>query len=1002
MEEWLMSKLFMGAAMIVLTAFVASARSSLIPGDVLHGFRLLETRYVPEVNAECLYFEHVRSGAHLIKIAAADANKTFSIAFKTLPNSDAGTPHILEHAVLNGSQNFPVKSPFDVLAKGSLNTFLNAMTGNDFTIYPVASMNEKDYFNLMHVYLDAVFFPLIYQEPRILMQEGWHHELTDRNAEVVYRGVVYNEMKGAFSNPSRELEYQAYKELFPDTPYRFSSGGYPSAIPTLTNEAFLDFHRTYYHPSNSLILLYGDADLQRELKFIDEKYLSRFNRKGQKRIDIPVQRPFSEKKVKIAYYSATQGADPSRQSYLSLSWVCGSGGDPLDVMTLEVLQEVLIEQEAAPIRVALQQAGIGREVYAQLDVLRQNVFQIIAQDAALEDLTRFHDIVMGVLQQVVEKGLDKEALEGAINRLEFRLREENDAQKGLTLNFKLLPTWAYADDPFCGLEYEKPLAQLKEALTSPLLESRIRRWLLHNPHCLLMALAPQPDREQQLNRAVEEELRQFKASLNDQQIDELISRTKDLLDYQQREDSPEALATIPVLELSDIQKEAPWYEVSEHFLAGSALYHYEDFTNGVIYLRRFFDLRVLPQELLPYAALLAEALGNLNTEHYSFGELDKALYLHTGGFSVDLTSYLGERRDENLLPFLMVAGKATHSKADKLIALMSEIVRTTRFDDRERLRTVLARHQSRLDESIRRDGLTYARLRLASYFSREGFFDEMTSGYDYYRWVTRLVDDFDSRADEIAATLRKTADLLFCRDHLVISATSAAEGLSILQAELPALVEALPTRSGEKPIWQFSLAPRNEGIAAPSKVQYVVKGYDFKKLGYEWHGSLRVVEQLLSREYLQQTVRVVGGAYGGFCTFSPTGRVVFSSYRDPNLRETLQAFDNAPQFLRNFTADDKEMTRLIIGATARVDRPMTPAAKGDLAFRRRMENVTRAQVQSEREQMLATNVKEIRSSADLVAAVLKKNVYCVYGNEDKLAGAGDLFQNLLRLSKSLR
>ncbi|RQW03962.1 peptidase, partial [candidate division KSB1 bacterium] len=520
-------------------------------GQSYFGFELKEKKFVQEVNATCLLFEHTQSGARLLKIAADDDNKTFSIAFKTVPESDAGTPHIMEHSVLNGSKNFPVKSPFDVLAKGSLNTFLNAMTGSDITIYPVASMNDKDYFNLMHVYLDAVFNPLIYDDPRILKQEGWHHELTDAEAPIVYKGVVYNEMKGAYSNPVRELEYQVGRHLFPDNAYRFSSGGYPKAIPSLSLEAFLDYHRKYYHPSNSYIFLYGDADLSAELEFIDREYLSSYQRSDAK-VSLPLQQPFAAMKKATAFYPVAAEADTVEQTYLAVSYVCGTNIEQKLTTALDILADVLVNQESGPVRIALQKQGIGKDVRAMVDPMQQNVFQIYVQNANPHESDRFLGVIRETLTQLVSDGLDKQAAEGTLNRLEFRLREGDDAQKGLTYNFRALNGWFFADDPFLSLEWEKPLAAIKKEMQEGYLEKVIQDYLLDNQHALLLTMKPKPGLEALLNDEVSQELGAFKASLSPEEIGRLVEETRELLDYQQREDDPTALATIPMLDLRDI------------------------------------------------------------------------------------------------------------------------------------------------------------------------------------------------------------------------------------------------------------------------------------------------------------------------------------------------------------------------------------------------------------------------------------------------------------------
>ena len=481
------------------------------------GYKLIEKRFVKEVNADCYLLEHEKSGARILKIAAADPNKTFNIAFKTFPDSDCGTPHIIEHCVLNGSKNFPVKSPFDVLSKGSLNTFINAFTGDDFTMYPEASMNTKDYFNLMHVYLDAVFNPLMDTDTRILKQEGWHYELMSKDAPVEYRGVVYNEMKGAFSNPERILNFQMYKNLFPDNAYGFEAGGYPEAIPNLTQEDFVAFYKKHYHPENSFILLYGDADLAQELKFIDENYLSKYTKTGQK-ASIQDQKPFDAMKELTAYYASAEGQSAQNQTYLSLGMVCGQNSDEALSMALETIAEVVVNQESAPLRLELQKAGIGQDVYASVDKVKQMVFQINVQNANAADKEKFKEIVFRVLNEQVQKGIDKQVIEGVLNRTEFSLREGNDAQKGLSCAFRTLNAEFFANDPFIGLEYEKPLAEVKKALTTPYLEEIIKKYLLGNPHSLLLTVEPKQGLDKEAHEKTISKLKDYKASLDEKGI----------------------------------------------------------------------------------------------------------------------------------------------------------------------------------------------------------------------------------------------------------------------------------------------------------------------------------------------------------------------------------------------------------------------------------------------------------------------------------------------------
>ncbi len=991
------SKLY--AFLLISVFFVTAAfAGNYEVGNSYHGFKLLEKKFVKEVNTECFYFMHEKSGAHLFKIASDDANKTFTVTFKTPPNSDYGTPHIIEHSVLNGSKNFPVKSPFDVLSQGSLNTFLNALTSSDWTMYPIASMNDKDYFNLMHVYLDAVFYPLIYSDPRIFKQEGWHREMEDVNGEVTYKGVVYNEMKGAFSSPSRELNYQIYKNLFPENCYSFSSGGYPAAIPNLTYQGFIAFHKKYYHPSNSRIFLYGNADLDKELEFIDTKYLSSFDN-GDGSPEIPFQKPFDKMKEVSGYYPVSEGSETKDQTYLSLSFVSGKNTDKAHVMALEVLADVLFNSESAPVRLALQKAGIGKEVSAGNDNIQQNVFTINVQNANPEEKDKFYSIIMDELKKAVKNGLDKEAVEGTLNRMEFRLREGNDAQKGLSYNFASLTGWLFEGNPFLTLEYEKPLAEVKTALSTNMLETIIKTEMIDNPFSLLLVLEPKPGLEKENNTKIEKELEDYKNSLSDDQKKQLVKETKDLVEYQQRSDAPEALATIPMLELSDINPKADWYDVKQKNEAGIKVLERNDFTNNVLYTRLYFDLRVLPEELIPYAALLAEVMGSLDTKNYTFAELDKSLNINTGGFGTFLTTYLENHEDESLIPKFIVDSKSMNDKIGKMFELLSEIVTNTKYVDKERLKAVIERHQSRLDSRIKRDGLTYATERSLSYFSKRGLFNEITGGYEYYKFVTDLSENFNDKSDEITKILSQTAELLFNKNNLIVSVSCDEAAQKDYYSELSKFVKSLTLENTVYSVWVLKPVKKNEGLLAASKVQYVVQGYDFQKLGYKWNGKLRVLEQILSSDWLQTQIRVIGGAYGGWCNIDQSGQAYFASYRDPNLKETLTKFSETPIFVEKFEADENQMLRFILGTISGIDRPLTASQKCNVAVRNYFEKISLDEVQKDREAVISTTAEDIRNMRKFVEDILTQKSYCVYGSEEKLKSEKDLFDNLVKISK---
>lgn len=967
-------------------------------GEKYHGFTLTEKKFVEEVNAECLLFTHDKSGARLLKVANDDHNKLFNIAFKTAPENDYGTPHIMEHSVLNGSKNFPVKSPFDVLMQGSLNTFLNAMTGSDITTYPVASMNNKDYFNLMHVYLDAVFNPQIYSDPKILQQEGWHYELNSKDEPLRYKGVVYNEMKGAYSSPEVELDYQINKILFPDNTYGVSSGGYPTEIPKLTYEYFLDFHKKYYHPSNSYILLYGNADLNQELEFIDREYLSKYDVSPDK-VEIPLQKPFDALKDVEKTYAVPEGSPLENQTFLSLSFVAGQSTDRALCMAFDVLTEALVNHESAPIRIALQEAGIGHDVRATFNEAQQNVFQITVQNANPEDKDRFREIVFSVLKKVSEEGLDKTMIEGILNRMEFRLKEGDSAQKGLMCLMMTYQTWFFANNPFVGLEFNKPLAEVKKALETNLLETTIKSHLISNPHALLLVLKPESGLQTKIDLATTEELKAYKAGLSDEELNKLVAQTKELLEYQQSEDSPEALATIPMLELADIGKEIEWYAVAEKTVADAPVLHFDEFTNDIIYSNLYFDVRVLPQELIPYANLLSTLLGKLGTENYSCGELDNALNIHTGGFYASTTSFLENKTDEKLIPKLLVTSKATADKTGKLFELIDEILNKSNFGDTLRLKELITREQARVDSDIKNNGLNYAMTRLNSYYLNAGMFNELGSGLEYYRFITGLSGNFNEKAAEIQAKLSETAKLLFAKENVIAGVTCSEKDYPAFSEGMEKLCASLPKDVVTLNEWKFDFTKKNEGLLTASKVQYVVKGYDYKKLGYKYDGKMRVLNQVISTDWLQNQVRVIGGAYGGFAGFSPTGNVYFASYRDPNLKETLENYDNTVDYLDKFEADEKTMTRFIIGTVSRLDQPMNASDKGNLAFQRYFEKTTPEELKAEREAVLSATSADIKAMSKLVADILGQDVICVYGNDEKIKENAGLFGELVKLDE---
>jgi Zn-dependent M16 (insulinase) family peptidase len=559
--------------------------------------------------------------------------------------------------------------------------------------------------------------------------------------------------------------------------------------------------------------------------------------------------------------------------------------------------------------------------------------------------------------------------------------------------------WFFADDPFLGLEFNKPLGIVKKGTETNLLQETIERYLINNPHALLMVLKPEPGLQARIDAQTAAELKEFKAGLNENQTEKLIQETKALVDYQKKEDPPEALATIPMLALSDIGHDIEWFGIEEKSVGEVPVLFHEEFTNDILYTDLYFDIRVLPQELIPYASLLGSVLGKLNTENYTFGELDNALNINTGGFSSGTTGYLKNRSDENLMPKFVVSSKAVVEKADKLFELSAEILNRSKFNDIERLKELITRQRAMVDSDVKNNGISYAMTRLRSYFSNAGMFSELGGGLDYYWFISDLSENFDEKAEETAAKLAETASRLFAKENLVAAVTCSEKDFDSYAAGLEGLSSTMPEGSGELNQWKFDFAKKNEGLLSSSKVQYVVEGYDFKKLGYEYNGKMRVLNQVLSTDWLQNQVRVIGGAYGGFCGFSSNGNAYFASYRDPNLKETLDIYARMPEYLNNFKADEKAMTRFIIGTISGLDQPRTPSQKGNLAVQNYFEKTTPEELKSEREAVLNTTAEDIKGMSKFVQDILDQDAICVYGNEAKINKNKELFGSVVRLTK---
>lgn len=963
------------------------------------GFRLVKEKKVKEINSTLRLFEHLKSGARLLNVENDDDNKVFSISFRTPPKDSTGTPHILEHSVLCGSRKFPSKEPFVDLIKGSLNTFLNAFTFSDKTMYPVASKNEKDFFNLMDVYLDAALYPNIYKIKEIFMQEGWHYELNKKEDNLTYKGVVFNEMQGAFSQPESILMRKIQQYLFPDTPYGFESGGDPDIIPQLSWENFLAFHKKYYHPSNSYIYLYGNGNLMEELKFIDGKYLKDFDRIN---VDskIPEQKPFDSMKDIVENYPITPDESEIDKAYLSMSFVTGKSTNPEEYLALSILEHLLLDTEAAPLRKALIDAGIGKDVFGMFDSsIYQPTFGIVVKNSNADKKEELKKVVFNTLHRLVKDGIDKKLIEASINVKEFELREaeEPGIPKGLLFDIKLMDSWLHDEDPAMHLSYESTLNKIKEGSKGDYFEKLIQKYLLDNKHSLLLTLKPQKGLLESRAKEVSKKLSDYKESLSSSQIDEIIRNTQKLKKRQSEPDSPEDAAKIPMLAIEDINKKTEKIAYDVKDVSGVKVLYHPEFTNKISYISLLFNTECIPDELLPYAGLLANIIGKSSTEKYNYEDLSKEININTGGIRAAIAAYEVRRNDEDFHPEFFIKSKVLTQKMPELMNILTELTGKLKLDEKKRMKEIIQEIKSRLEMSIFDRGHAVVSKRVFSYFSPVENYVETTSGLSYYKFVSGIEKHFDERIDEVISNLQKVSDLVFNKDNLLIGITCSDDDYGCFEENIRTLIDGLKNGSSRKEKCSFKASKENEGLLTPGNVQYVAKGFNYKRLGYNYSGKMQVLKTIISLDYLWNRVRVQGGAYGGFAYVNRDGNVAFASYRDPNLKDTLKIYNEVSAFIKNFSADKKEMTKYIIGTIGDLDTPLTPSMKGDRAIEQYLGKISDDEIQHERDEILSTTDEDIRKFAQLFADVMKQDYICVLGNELKIKDNKEIFNKLVNV-----
>lgn len=966
----------------------------------LSAYEIIKEQKLEDLNSKGYLLRHKKSGARISVISNDDENKVFYIGFRTPPKDSTGVAHIIEHTVLCGSDKFPVKDPFVELVKGSLNTFLNAITYSDKTVYPVASCNDKDFANLMDVYLDAVFHPNIYKKKEIFKQEGWHYELEDQDAPITINGVVYNEMKGAFSSPEGVLDRLVLNSLFPDTPYSNESGGDPERIPELTYENYLEFHKTYYHPSNAFIYLYGNMDIVEKLVWLDKEYLRNYE---EITVDskIPLQKPFDAPREVREKYSIASDESTEDNTYISYNMAIGTTLDPKLYLAFDVLDYALLNAPGAPLKKALLDAKIGKDIMGSYDSSTyQPIFSVAAKNANPEQKEEFVRIIRDTLKEQVEKGINKKALLAGINSSEFKYREADYGQfpKGLIYGLQSLDSWLYDEkEPFMHLEAAPVFAFLKEMTKTDYFEKLIQEYMLDNTHVSIVMIEPECGLNAKKEKKLEEQLAAYKASLSADEIKALIEDTAHLKQYQEEPSPKEDLEKIPMLKRSDMKKEASPFINEVRDCDGTTVLFHEMFTNRINYLDFLFDVTDLSEEEIPYLGILKAVLGYMNTSRYGYADLANEINLYTGGVSSSIGVYPSVKKPDSYQAKYEVRTKVLYENTDKAMDIIKDILGTTDITDEKRLYEILAQAKSRLQMSLSSAGHSVSAIRAMSYFSKTAYYNDMTGGIALYRVIADYEEHFEEKKGMLIERLDALRKKIFCKERLMVSLTADREGYDAAVKEIGGLKEILGSGAPQAAVPVLNCVKKNEGFLDASQVQYVSRAGNFVKRGFSYTGALRILKVILSYDYLWLNVRVKGGAYGCMSGFMRNGDSYFTSYRDPNLGKTNEIYEKTPEYLKNFDADERDMTKYIIGTISDLDIPLNPSAKGSRSLSAYLTGVTYADVQKERDEVINAEPENIRALADLIEAVLSDHNLCVIGNEDAVKKEKALFDTIEKL-----
>ncbi|MBP2026120.1 insulinase family protein [Peptoniphilus stercorisuis] len=964
----------------------------------MNNYKIIDEKYINEVGSNAIVYEHIKTKAQVLCLINDDENKAFGIGFRTVPEDSTGVAHIVEHCTLSGSRKYRTREPFMDLIQSSMQTFLNAMTYPDKTLYPISSRNKKDFYNLMDVYLDAVFYPRMYEKKEIFMQEGWHYELENLESDLLLNGVVYNEMKGVYSDPQNIVSDVITFNLHKDSSYGVDSGGNPKNIPDLTYENFLAFHKKYYHPSNSYIYLYGDLNMEEALKYIDENYLRDFEYED---IDskIILNEAFKEQKTVYDTYSASNDEMGKNKDYLAYSWCIGNSKNKKDLFLRDFLSELLIDAEAAPIKKALLKAGLGEDIYAETSSSETLDLSIIVKNTSKDRLEEFKNIVENTLKDLIKNGINRDLLEATLNKFEFAFREGGGTQRSIIYYIRALNSWLYDESPFNGLTFNDVIDELKENINSDFFEKYIEEKLLNNPYSLISIVTPELDKNLKEEKELKEKLENIKNNMSKEELENIMKEHKELIDFQMTEDSKEDKATIPSLELSDISKNIthiPREEIEEE--PYKVLIN-EQFTNNLSYVTLAFDANHFSEKEIFNLSLLTDLYGKVNTKNYSYEDLNNEIYKTMGGFVVNNLTYSDSKDYKKFYPYVNVTMKMLDDKIKDSLILMDEILNHSDFSDKNRIKEILLSEKSQMESAILQNGHGIVSEIVKSYYSAQGDYNGKTSGLPIYFYIADLLEDFDNKWEDFKNSLEDISKKIFVQNRLILNYTGDKKTYTANKENFKNLVKTFNSNNFEEIPYTFVENNKNEAYKTSANVQYVSKGYNLNALGEEYNGALAVLGNILSISYLHYNIRAKGGAYGAGIRFSRTGDILTYSYRDPHLANTVKVYDEIPEFVENLDISESELKDFIIGSMNSFDPLLSPVLKGEVNLSRYISNITEESIEKIKKEAIDTSLEKLKSYSSILKNAMDKNYICAIGGEEKIKKDASLFKEVINLKR---